>query len=83
MVMGGKLGEGIVGEFGMGRNKLLYLKWVTNKNLTVQHKGLCSMLCGSLDERGEWERMDTYIYIYVCMYMAESLCCPPETITTV
>ena len=34
------------------------------------------MLCGSLDARGVWGRMDTW------MYMAESLCCPPETITT-
>ena len=39
---------------------------------------LCSMLCGSLGGRGGgvWGRMDT------CMCMAESLCCPPETITT-
>ena len=34
------------------------------------------MLHGSLDGRGVWGRMDT------CMCMAESLCCPPETITT-
>ena len=34
------------------------------------------MLCGSLDGRGVWGRMDT------CICMAESLCCPPETITT-
>ena len=32
-------------------------------------------LCGSLDGRRVWGRMDTHI----CM--AESLCCPPETIT--
>ena len=37
---------------------------------------LYSMLCGSLDGREVWERMDTYI----CM--AESLRCSPETITT-
>ena len=30
------------------------------------------MLCGSLDGKEIWERMDT------CMCMAESLCCPPE-----
>ena len=41
---------------------------------TVQHMGLCSMLCASLD--GVWGRMGTY----VCM--AESLCCSPETTTT-
>ena len=37
---------------------------------------LCSVLCGSLDGRGDLERMDT------CIWMAESLCCPPGTITT-
>ena len=37
---------------------------------------LCSMLHGSLDERGVRGRMDT------CICMAESLHCSPETITT-
>ena len=36
---------------------------------------LCSMLCGSLNERGVWGRMDT------CICMAESLHHSPETIT--
>ena len=55
-----------------------YLKWIINKDLlysvwnSVQH----SVLCGSLDGRGVWGRMDT------CVCMAESLCCSPETITT-
>jgi len=47
----------------------LYLKWITNVEL-------CSVLCVSLDGRGIWGRMDTYIY------MAESLHCSPETTTT-
>ena len=34
---------------------------------TVQHRELCPILCGSLDRRGAWGRMDTHI----CM--AESL----------
>ena len=34
------------------------------------------MLCSSLDGRGVWGSMDT------CICMAESLCCPPETIIT-
>ena len=34
------------------------------------------MLCGSLNGRGVWGRIDT------CIRMAESLCCSPETITT-
>ena len=37
---------------------------------------LCSMSCGSLDGRGVWGRVDT------CICMAESLCCSPETVTT-
>ena len=37
---------------------------------------LCSMLCGSLDGKGVWGRMYTYIS------MTESLSCSPETITT-
>ena len=37
---------------------------------------LCSVLCGSLDGRGVRGRMDT------CIFMAESLHCSPETITT-
>ena len=31
---------------------------------TLKHMELCSMLCGSLDGRGVWGRMDT------CMYMS-------------
>ena len=34
------------------------------------------MLCGSLDGRGVWGRMDT------CIRMAETLRCSPEAITT-
>ena len=34
------------------------------------------MLCGRLDRREVWERLDT------CIHIAKSLCCPPETITT-
>ena len=44
--------------------------------LTVQHRELCSNLCGSLDGRGVWGKMDT------CVCMSESLGCPPETVTT-
>ena len=68
-------GEGIVREFGINTYTLLYLEWITNKDL-LQHRKLCSMLCGSLYGRGVWGRMDTDIY------MAEPLCYPPETITT-
>ena len=43
---------------------------------TVQCREFCSKLCGSLDGRGVLGKMDT------CICMAESLCCPAETITT-
>ena len=43
---------------------------------TVEHRELCSLSHGSLDGRGVWERMD------ICICMAESLCCLPETMTT-
>ena len=43
---------------------------------TVWHRELCPMLRGSLEGKGTWGRMDP------CLYMAQSLCCLPETITT-
>ena len=66
-------GKGIVREFGVDMYTLLYPKWKTNKDV---QRELCSMLCGSLDRRGVWERMDTRICI------AESLHCLSETIST-
>ena len=54
---------------------LLYLKWITNKDLwySTWNSAQCygpAWLGGVLGE------MDT------CLCMAESLCCPPETTTT-
>ena len=46
------------------------------QGLPVQHRGLCSVLPGSLGGKGAWGRMDTWVH------MAESLHCPPETIST-
>ena len=43
---------------------------------SLQPRKLCLMSYGSLDVRGVWGKTDT------CIHMAESLCCPPETITT-
>ena len=64
--------EGIVREFGMDMYTLLYLKWITNEDLLYSP----GMLHGSMDGKGIWRRMDT------CIHMAGSLCCSPETITT-
>ena len=49
---------------------------VNKQGPTLKHSELCSMSCGSLERRGVWGRMDTW----TCM--VESLCCSPETITT-
>ena len=43
---------------------------------TVEHREPCSVLCGSLNRRSVWGRMDT------CVCMAESLCCSSQTLTT-
>ena len=42
----------------------------------VQPREVCSMSCCSQDGRGVWGRMGT------CVCVAESIHCPPETITT-
>ena len=41
----------------------------------VQHMKLCSVLCGDLDGKRAWGRVDAYIF------MAEALCCSPGSIT--
>ena len=66
------------GELGSrdGHVHTAILKTDHQQGTAVEHRELCSMLRGSLDGRGARERMDT------CVCMAESLCCPPETITT-
>ena len=67
--------EAIISEFGMDRYTLLYFKWITNKDLLLNYREFCSMLCGSLDGRGVWGRMDT------CTCVPESRRSSPKTIT--
>ena len=55
---------------------LLVFKTDNQQGYTVEHRELCSMLRDSRGQRGVWGRMGTWIW------MAESPCCPPETITT-
>ena len=74
---GERCGEGIVKEFGMDTYTLLYLKWITSKDLLCSTgnsaQGFVAPWMGG-ECGGEW------ILVYV--YMAELLCCAPETITT-
>ena len=69
-----KAGVGIVREFGMDMYTLLY--WDNQQGPPAWYRVLCSVLCGSLDGRGVWGRMDA------CICMTESLCSPHETLTT-
>ena len=67
--------EEIVRKFGMDRYTLLYLERLNNKDL-LYSTGNSAHLWGSLDGRGVWESRDT------CVCIAQFLCCPPETTTT-
>ena len=42
----------------------------------VQHRELCSVFCNNLNGKRIWKRIDT------CTCITESLCCTPETNTT-
>ena len=68
-------GEGIVRDFGKVIYTLLYLKWMTNKDLlySTWNSAQCYVQPGWEGFQG---RMDT------CICMAESFHCSPETTTT-
>ena len=55
---------------------LLYVKWITSKDLRYSTGNSAPMLRGSLDGKAAWGSM----HILTCM--AESLCCSPKTLTT-
>ena len=72
---GGRTGKGYQGVWdGHGHTAVFNME--NQQGPTALHRELCSVLCGSLDGRGVWGRMDT------CICMAESLWCSPETIPT-
>ena len=51
--MGENWGAGLFREFVTNMYRLRCLKWITNKDLLlVGHRGLCSMLHGSLEGKG-------------------------------
>ena len=76
MVAGGRrMGGGMVQEFGKDMYILIHFKWII-KQVLLCSRGNSVNIIWEPGRRGVWGRMDTRIY------MAESLCCPPETITT-
>ena len=62
MVPGGRMGERIVREFGMDMCTLLYLKWITNKDLLYTQGTLFSVMWQPGGERGLGE--SGYMYMY-------------------
>ena len=68
------MGGQIVREFGMVKYTLLYLKWITNKNLrySTENSAQClAAACMERDFEGEWIR--------VCVWLSP-FCYSPETI---
>ena len=72
MIAGGRDSRGVWD----GHIHTAIFKMDNQQGPTVQHMKLCSILCGSLDGNRVWGRMDP------CIYMAESLHCLHEIITT-
>ena len=70
-----RLGEGRVREFGMDMYTVLYLKWITDKDLlySTGNSAQCYVAAWVGGELGrEW----------IHAGVAESLCYSPETVTT-
>ena len=64
MVVGGRMGEEIVREFGMDMYTRLYLKWITNKDLlySTGNPAQCYMAAWMGGEfGGEW--IDMYVWL--------------------
>ena len=59
----------IVRKFGMDLYLTAIFKMDSQQGTSVWHMEFCSTLCGSLDGRGVWGRMD------VCICIAKFLCC--------
>ena len=76
--------KGINEKFGINRNTLLYSKQIHNKDLLYSTGNYSQHLI--ITSNGKYETIDIYTYInihvYAYIYIYESLCCIPETNTT-
>ena len=65
--------EGIIREFGINMYTLIYLKWITNKDLlySIWNSAQCCVVAWMEGESGGE---------CICVCIAESFCCSPETI---
>ena len=66
-------GKGKLGSQGSTCTPIF--KMDNQEGTSEQHMEVCSTLCGSLDGRGVWGRMNT------CICKAEFPCCSSETVT--
>ena len=66
------MGEGIIGVWD-GRGHSAVFNMENQQGPPGQLRELCSMSRGSRDGRGRMDR---------CVCVAESFCCPPQTITS-
>ena len=69
-------GEGEVRDFGKAMYTLLYLKWITNKDLLCSTWNSAQCYVPAWMGGVAWRKTDT------CICMAESLHCSPETTKT-
>ena len=71
---GEESGEGTVRALGMDMCTLLYLKWITNKDLFIAHGTSLNVMW-----QPGWEESVGRMRMWICM--AKSLYCAPEIIT--
>ena len=68
-------GKGCQGVWDQHAHTAIF-KMNNQQVLPIEHRERCSMLCGRLDGRKVWKRMNT------CVYTAETLCCSSKTIAS-
>ena len=68
-------------EFGINRYTLLYIKQINNKDLLYSTGNYTQCLVITYNGK-ESEKVYIYIFIYMYVCITESLCCTPETNTT-
>ena len=74
---GGELNE----EFGINIYTLPYIKQVNNKDLLYSAGSYTQYLVITYNGKKS-EKAYIHTHIYMCVCVSESLCCPPETNTT-
>ena len=64
-LLGGRMGEGVVRESGMDMDTLLYLKWITSKDLLfstgASAQGYVAAWMGGRGFGGEWTRVCVWL----------------------